>query len=131
MESEALRNIRTMRQVKASLDIARSQKFRTTNSLSRIADGSEHLESSIDRCLEQILQEERKRFIAQEAAVNKSRRRVLRSRDRLAATINRNRALTELRHELQRTRWEGKEPVLPKPDHSTSQHNLRQMELKY
>lgn len=130
MESEALRNIRTMRQVKTSLDIARSQKLRTTNSLSKKADESEHLEP-IDRFLEQVLQKERKRFTAQEAAVNKSRRRVLRSRDRLAATINRNQALTKLRYELQRTRWEGREPALPKPVQCTSQHNLRQMELKY
>jgi len=131
MDSEALRNIRTMRQIQTSADIAKTQRLRTTNSLSKTRKEVEHLESLIDRQLEQILQKERRRFAAQEAAVNKSRQRVLRARGKLAATINNNRALTELRHELQRARWEGKELTTPKAELTTPQQKLRQMELKY
>jgi hypothetical protein len=138
MQSEALRNIRTMRQVKTGHDLARSQKVRTTNSLSRTEEETAHLLSLTDRRIEKVLTKEIKRFAAVEASIAKSRGRVLRAREKLAATINRNRALTELRYQLQRARWEKTNPVplkkeppaeggnLPKAD-----ENLPRIELKY
>lgn len=131
MKSEALRNIRTMSQVKTSLDIARPQKVRTTNSLSKTREEVEYLESLTDRRLEQVLGKERTRFAAQEASINKSRQRLLRTREKLAMTINKNRALTELRHELQQALREGNDPVAPKAEMPASEQNLRQMELRY
>jgi predicted nucleic acid-binding Zn-ribbon protein len=131
MESEALRKIRTMRQVKTSLDVARKQRLSTTNSLSKAKEEIEHLESLTDSRVGQVLEKERRKFAAQEAVVDKSRQRVLKSRERLAAAINKNRALTELRHELQRARWEGKNPPLPKAEQSDPEQNLRRMELRY
>ena len=130
MKSEALRNVRTMRQVKSTLDVARGQKLRTTNSLSKTRGEVEYLESLTDRQLEQVLEKERRRSAAQEASINKSRQRVLKAREKLAMTINKNRALTELRHELQRARWEGKDPTAPKTDTAPEQ-NLCQIELRY
>jgi len=118
MKSEALRNIRTMQQVKTSLDVARSQRPRTVNSLSKTSG-------------EKVLEKEKMRFAAQEASINKSRQRLLRTREKLAMTINKNRALTELRHELQQARREGKDPVAPKAEMPASEQNLRQMELRY
>jgi beta-glucosidase-like glycosyl hydrolase len=109
MLSEALRNIRTMRQVKTSLDVARSQRPRTANSLSKTSKEIEYLESLTDRRLEQVLGKEKRRFAAQEASINKSRQRVLRAREKLAMTVNRNRVLTDLRHELQQRRRAGEE----------------------
>ncbi|MDP2729836.1 MAG: hypothetical protein Q8O55_05085 [Dehalococcoidales bacterium] len=129
MKSEALRKIKTMRQVKISLDVARGQRFRTTNSLSKTKEETGHMESLTDRRLEQTLEKERRRFAAYEMAVNKSRQRVLMSREKLAMTLNRNRALTELRHQLQQSRWEGNDPVLPKVQ-ARNQPN-RQIELRY
>ena len=131
MVSETLRNIRTMRQVKTSLDLARSQKPKTTNSLSKTKDEVEYLLSLTDPKVGQILAKERKRFAAQEASIDKSRQRVLRSRERLAVTINRNRALNELRHELQRARWEGRDPTPAKTEPSTPEQNLHQVEFRY
>ncbi len=131
MVSETLRNIRTMRQIKTSLDLARSQKPKTTNSLSKTKDEVEYLLSLTDRRAGQILAKERKRFAAQEAAIDKSRQRVLRSRERLAVTINRNRALNKLRHELQRARWEGRDTTPAKVDPSTPEQNLHQIEFRY
>jgi len=131
MVSETLRNIRTMRQVKTSLDLARSQKPKTTNSLSKTKDEVEYLLSLTDRRAGQILAKERKRFAAQEAAADKSRQRVLRSRERLAMTINKNRALTKLRHELQRARWEERNPTPAKAEPSTPEQNLHQIEFRY
>ena len=131
MISETLRNIRTMRQVKTSLDLARSQKPKTTNSLSKTKDEVEYLLSLTDRRAGQILAKERKRFAAQEAAIDKSRQRMLRSREKLAVTINKNQSLTKLRHELQRARWEGRDPTPAKVKPSTPEKNLHQIEFKY
>jgi LPS O-antigen subunit length determinant protein (WzzB/FepE family) len=112
MPSEALRNIRTVRQVNTSLEVSDRRRPRTTNSLSKTAEETAHLESLGDRRLEQVLARERQRSAALEASVEKSRRRLLRSREKLAVTINRNRALTALRHELQRARWAGTSAAL-------------------
>jgi len=131
MKSEALRNIRTMRQVKTSLDIARSQRPRTTNSLSKTSKEIEYLESLTDRRAVQILAKETNRFAAMEASINKSRGHVLKAREKLAATINKNHALNELRRELQQARWEGNAPVPAKAEMPSVKPNLRQVELKY
>jgi len=131
MESEALKNVRTIRQVRTSLYVARSQKFRTTNSLSRRKEEIEYLASLSDRQLERVLAKERARFAAFDASVKRGRQRVLRARERLAVTINRNRALTELRQELQRARWEGRDPALSKAEQPAEQPGLHQIELIY
>jgi len=133
MQSEALRNIRTMRQVRTSPDVARNRKLRTTNSLSKTKEEVVSLESLADGCrLAQVLRNERQRSKAHEAAVNKSQQRLLRARGKLAATINKNRALTELRHDLQRARYEGDDPPpLQQAEPSVLQQRLWQMEVKY
>jgi hypothetical protein len=99
--------------------------------LSKTRDEIEYLESLTDRRLKQVLQKERRRFAAQEASINKSRQRVLRGMEKLAMTINKHRALTELRHELQHSRWEGNDPAVPEVETPAPEPNLRQIELKY
>ena len=131
MPSEALRNIRTMRHVKTSLDLAKSQRFKTTNSLSKTEEEATHLLSLADRRLVQVLAKETKRFAAMEVSVEKSRQRLLNSREKLAVTINRNRALTELRYQLQKARSEGKDPVSLKKEPLAQGRNLPRMELNY
>ena len=131
MKSETLRNLRTMREVKNSLELARNHRPRTTNSLSRPRDEIEYLESLNDRQLEQVLEKERRRFGAQEASINKSRQRVLRSREKLAMTVNRNRALTELRRKLQQTRWEDNGLAAPRVETPVARPAVRQIELNY
>ena len=129
MPSETLRNFRTMRQVKSSLDLAKNQRVKTTNSLSRTEEEAAYLLSLTDRRAGQILAKETKRFAAMEASVDKSRGRVLKAREKLAATINKNRALTELRYQLQRARWEKRGPL--KKESPTEGGNLPRMELNY
>ena len=111
MRSEALRGVRTMRQVNTGLDIIQSQRPRTTNSLSKTSEEVEHLETLTDPRLVVILEKERRRFAAQQMVVNRSRQRMLRAREKLSATINKNHALMELRHELQQGRLDGEEPA--------------------
>jgi hypothetical protein len=131
MQSEALRNIKTMRQVRTGHDLAAGRRARTTNSLSKSEAEAARLLSLNDRRAEQVLAKETQRFAAMEASFDKSRGRVLKAREKLAATINRNRALTELRHELQRLRWDKKDPVPPKKKPPTAKAPLPRVELKY
>jgi hypothetical protein len=130
MQSEALRNIKTMRQVRTGHDLAR-KRIRTTNSLSRPAEEAERLLSFNDRQAEQVLAKEAQRFAAMEASFDKSRGRVLKAREKLAATINRNRALTELRYKLQQARWDGKEPACAKQAPPAAKPRRTRMEVKY
>ena len=131
MTSEALRNFRTMRQVKTSLDLAKNQRVKTTNSLSRTEEEAAYLLSLTDRRAGQILAKETKRFAAMEASVDKSRGRLLKAREKLAATINKNRALTELRYQLQRARWEKRGDIPLKKKPPTEGVNLPRMKLNY
>jgi predicted nucleic acid-binding Zn-ribbon protein len=131
MLSETLRNIRTMRQVKTSLDLTKKLGVKTTNSLSKTEEEVAHLQSLSDRQIEQILAKERKRSAAVEAAIDKSRRRLIKAREKLAATINKNRALNDLRYELQRARWEGRDSVPSKKAPLDEGGNLRRMKLEY
>jgi DNA-dependent RNA polymerase auxiliary subunit epsilon len=120
-----------MRDVKMSLDTARGQRLRTMNSLSKTRDEIEYLDSLTDRSLDQVLEKEHRRFEVLEATINKSRQRVLKAREKLAMTVNRNRALTELRRELQHSRWKDDESVVQKERSSEPKSNVRQVELKY
>ncbi len=130
MQSEALRNIKTMRQVRTGHDLARKM-IRTTNALSKPAEEATRLLSLKDRRAEQVLEKEAQRFAAMEASFDKSRGRVLKAREKLAATINRNRALTELRHEMQRLRWDKKGPARPKKAPSATKPRRTGVEVKY
>jgi hypothetical protein len=135
MASEALRNIRTMRQVKTSLAVAASKKVKTASRLTRTGQEIESLESTGGRQTGQILAKERARFAAYDASVEKSRQRLLKSRERLAAIIGQNLRLTELRHELQEARWrsqeEGLPPAPPAKPAIPGDARLRQIEFKY
>ncbi len=134
MASEALRNIRTMRQVKTSLDVAGGQKTKTTNQLSRTKEESKQLEFTDDRRIGQILAKEKTRSAAYDASRERSRQRLLRCREKLAAIINQNRALTQLRHELQQARWQkgsSAPPATPLVRETSRHTGLRGIELKY
>jgi hypothetical protein len=138
MESEALRNIRTMRQVKSSLEVARNQRVKTTNSLAKTTEEIRRL-ASIDICNSQtvqILAKEKTRANKFEASAEISRQKLLKSREKIASLINRNRALTRLRHEIQQDRDQKKEsPSLSKQlvtkREISKRGGLRGIELKY
>jgi len=131
MESEALRNLRTMRDIRTFNDIARSQRFKTIGSVSKTKEEMQHLSSLTDRKLDQVLQAEQRRFALHEAAVERSRKRMRRSREKLAVTINRNRALMRLRYELQMARSGNDNPSLPPRTESSPWQHLRQIDLRY
>lgn len=107
MDSEALRKIRTGSQIRPSLDLARGEKKpRTTNSLSKTPEELYYLGSLSlsDGQLKQSLAKGKEQFAKQEAAYNRMRQKMLKYRDRLAVTINRNRALQQQQYQLQQQR---------------------------
>jgi len=126
-----------MRQVKTSLEIAGKQRIKTTNSLFKTTEELEHLESigKNDSQTFQILDRERVRAAKFDASAERSRRKLLRSRTKLAVLVNRNRALTRLRHQIQQERDQKKVPPSltkalvnnEKPKYSS----LHAIELKY
>jgi predicted nucleic acid-binding Zn-ribbon protein len=135
VESEALRNIRTLRQIKSSLDVARGRRTKTTNCLFKKREETERLEGLTNGQTSQVLAKEKTRSAAYAASLEKSRQRLLKSREKLATLINRNRALTNLRHELQQARWKNTDPDLSAPppiERKVSSHGgLREIELRY
>jgi len=130
VKSEALRNLRTMRQIRTDLDLARHQRPRTTNSLSKTPEELEQLESLRDPQTERILARERSRFADRAARVERSREHILKAREKLAMTINKNRALTELRRELGRTRW-GEDPPQSRAPKAPDQGRFHETEFRY
>jgi hypothetical protein len=135
MESESLRNIKTMRQVKSSLEVARKKTIRTTNNLFKTNPGPELIDPAADRQIGRILAREKARFKAYEGSVEGSRQRLLQSRKKLAIIINRNQTLTEMKHQLQQDRSQKPEidlPSNPVPKKETFDHaRLRPIDLKY
>jgi len=138
MQSEALRNIKTMRQVKSSLEVAGRRRIKTTNSLSKTAEESERLEcvGLNDGQTTQILAREKMRAAKFEASVERSRQKLLKSREKIASIVNRNRALTNLRHEIQHTRELSKERQLLSKNLAVrpevlKRNSLHEIELKY
>jgi hypothetical protein len=136
MESEALRGIRTTRNMKSSVEVAARRKPKTTNSLGKTKEDIRLLESVDDVSTRGLLREERKRFAAREASVQRVRKRLLRFRKKLAVTVNRNRALMDLRHELQRECDTARqEPLVQRTPQMSTRHGWRgeqrERELKY
>jgi phage shock protein A len=127
MKSETLRDIRTMRDIKTGLAEATSHRIKTIGSRHR-------LEPKLPTGqFEQVLAREKRRFASCEASIEGSQRRLLTARQKLALIINRNRALTALRHALQRERWENRAGSLTglKTRPISCSKKLHEVELRY
>jgi len=126
-----------MRQVKSSLEVARKQKFKTLSSVSKTPEEIEHLANvGLDNNqAAQVLAKERARAVKFEASVKRSQQKLLKSREKMAVLVNRNRALTSLRHEIQRERdLKTAAPATTQPvvkPEKINHGSLRGMELKY
>ena len=129
--------IRLMGQTKNSSDMPAGRNIRTASSLFMTREERESLASAMDfRALGIDTRREIDNFARQDAAVEKFQKNYYKARERLAATINKNRARIELRQELQQRRRMGEEPDLKgrnakeaKP--SVSQGGFTEVELRY
>jgi len=103
--------IRLMGQTRNRWDIPGMRDIRTASSMFMTRETQESLASAMDfRKLGLETRKERDKFARQDAAVEKFKENYFRVRNRLAAMINKNRALMKLRHELQERRRRGETP---------------------
>jgi hypothetical protein len=129
--------IRLLGQTRNSWDIRGLPDIRTASSMFMTGEEQESLESAMDfRTLGLETRRERDKFARQDAAVEKFKENYFKARDRLAAQINKNRALMKLRHELQERRRRGEDP--DPEEYNTKETNppigqggFNEVELKY
>ena len=130
--------IKLQGQTRNSSEIRGVHDIRAASSMFMTREEQVSLESAMDfRGLGSEARRERDKFARQDASVKKFRESCFRARERLAATINKNRALMELRHELQRRRRIGEAPDPEEVDDikeaklPLSQGGFNKVELSY
>lgn len=129
--------IRLLGHTRNSSDIPRVHNIKTASSIFMTKEERESIADAMDfRALGPVLRRERDKFARQDAAVEKFRKNYFIARETLAGKINNNRALMELRHELQKRRRTGEDPDLEggntkeaKP--SIGQAGFNEVELRY
>jgi hypothetical protein len=120
MRRESFNYLRTMRQIKTGLDLAREpRRIQTTSSRFR-ASFEKELEPHVnEKAIGVELEEERRKFIRQNQALARTRQRLRGTRARLFATKVRNERMMVLRHSLQKQRWleagDMSNPPVPRP----------------
>ena len=101
MEKRLPGKIRLMGQTKNSSDMPAARNIRTASSMFMTREEREPLASAMDfRALGREARRERDKFARQDTAIAKFQENYFRARERLAAKINKNRAIMELRHDL-------------------------------
>jgi len=104
--------IKLMAHSRNSADIPRARDIRTPSSLFMTREERESLGSAMDyRALGLAARREKDKFARQDSVLEKFQETYFRAREKLAATINKNQALMELRRELQNRRRAGEEPA--------------------
>ena len=118
MKHESIVTLKTLRDFKTGLENRSERKIKTTNSLCRTKKEQMILESLLDdQDLSQAIQKDIQRFAQQDLAIKKSQDKMLKIRDKLAKTVNKNKQVLELRQKLQKGSWE--------KDHSSPQKTNR------
>ena len=103
--------IKLMAHSRNSTDIPGVRDIRTASSLFVTREERESLGSAMDlRALGLEARREKDKFARQDATVEKFKKNYFVAREKLAAKINKNRAMMELRHELQERRRRGESP---------------------
>ena len=109
MKRESLVNIRTVREVVSSLDKARLQSFKTTNLLAR---GNKEPQPLVNQgVIAAALALERRRFDKRMACLERSQNKILKARQKLANTKEKNRQIMGLRLSLYKQYWKETSPV--------------------
>ena len=103
--------IKLMAHSRNSTNIPRVRDIRTASSLFMTREERESLGSAMDsRALGPEARREKDKFARQDAVLEKFKQNYFIAREKLAGKINKNRAMMELRHELQERRRAGEEP---------------------
>ena len=103
--------IKLMAHSRNSTNIPGVRDIRTASSLFMTREERESLGSAMDsRALGLETRKEKDKFARQDAVLEKFKKNYFVARERLAGKINKNRAVMELRHELQERRRRGGSP---------------------
>jgi hypothetical protein len=106
MRRESFNYLRTMRQIKTGLDLARGPKRIQTTGARYRASFEKELEPHInERAIAVEIENEQRKFVRQNQALARSRQKLIATRGRLFATKAKNERLMVLRHALQKQRW--------------------------
>ena len=116
MKEKAPGCIKLLADSRNSANIPRARDIRTASSLFMTREERESLGSAMDfRALGRETRREKDKFARQDAVLEKFKANYFKAREKLAATINKNKAMMELRHELQQRRRAGEEPEAQTP----------------
>ncbi len=106
MRRESFNYLRTMRQIKTGLDLAREPNRIQTTSARFRASFEKELEPQVnEKAIAVEFEEEKRKFVRQNQALARSRQKLKDTRGRLFATKVKNERLMVLRHALQKQRW--------------------------
>ena len=111
MKNKSPGYIKLMAHSRNSADIPGVRDIKTASSLFMTREERESLGSAMDsRALGPEARREKDKFARQDAVLEKFQKNYFIAREKLAAKINKNRAMMELRHELQERRRRGESP---------------------
>jgi hypothetical protein len=132
MKHESLVAIKTFRDFRTGLENRSERKIKTTNSLFRTKKEQKILESLLDdKELSQAIQKDIQRFAQQDLAIKKSQEKILKIRDKLAKTVNKNRQVLEWRQKLQKGSW-GKDHSSPqKINRNFKPSNFKELKIDF
>ena len=110
MKNKAPGYIKLLAHSRNSTNIRGVRDIRTASSMFMTREERESLESAMDfSALGREARREEDKFARMDSVVERFRENYFKARERLAATINKNKAMMELRHELQQRRRAGEE----------------------
>lgn len=123
MPKGTIKRIRTMRDIKSSLDISRKVSSVGEDQLYR--ELITNLENSPEEALKLkiMIRKERIRFASQMVSVERSREGMRKMQKKLAGIIMRNRELMRVRRELQESMWNGDNT--PPSDYDTRKNTFK------
>jgi len=132
MKHESLVAIKTFRDFRTGLENRSERKIKTANSLCRTKKEQKILESLLDdQELSQARQMDIQRFAQQDLAIKKSQEKILKIRDKLAKTVNKNKQIIELRQKLQKGSW-GKDHSSPqKIKRNFKPSNFKELKIEF
>jgi len=120
-----------------STNIPGVRDIRTASSMFMTREERESLGWAMDfSALGREARREKDKFARMDSVREKFQENYFKARERLAATINKNKAMMELRHELQQSRRDGEEPAIQASNSGevklpVGENSFNHVELRY
>lgn len=132
MKHESLVAIKTFRDFKTGLENRSERKIKTANSLFRTKKEQKILESLLDdKELSHAIQKDIQRFAQQDLAIKKSQEKILKIRDKLTKTVNKNKQIIEWRQKLQKESGEKVHSSPQKINRDFKPSNFKELKIEF